>query len=377
MYKPRKRPWQTATLPEPAKARTATSRKPRKRPRPIAPRLTIDQILAWADIHRERTGNWPNLQSGRVYLVPFETWYALNKALFYGRRGLPGGTSLIRLLAEHRGVRNRLALPPLSIEQILAWADAHRERTGNWPRMASGRIHGEPFETWFAVDGALRDGRRGLPAGSSLAILLRDHRGKRYFSKPATFGQADPSLGRRLSAPDGRVAQGPFRTDRRRSGRDLGASVGVAPRGKPGPSRRHVDSKAAGQASRPAQPQFAPSTLRRADTRLGRHPSAAHRVLAHEWDGGRRGRSGGDVERYRYRSVERNTRPAKRIGLEHAIGEASPRAQAASLLPSDRGDDPGLGGRASSPDGRMAKPQVRAGEGGLRRDLAGDRNRPA
>lgn len=190
VYKPRKRPWQTATLPEPAKARTATLRKPRKRPRPIAPRLTIDQILAWADIHRERTGNWPNLQSGRVYLVPFETWYALNKALFYGRRGLPGGTSLIRLLAEHRGVRNRLALPPLSIEQILAWADAHRERTGNWPRMASGRIHGEPFETWFAVDGALRDGRRGLPAGSSLAILLRDHRGKRYFrNRPLSVKQ--------------------------------------------------------------------------------------------------------------------------------------------------------------------------------------------
>ena len=50
-----------------------------------------------------------------------------------GLRGLAGGSSLPRLLAEQRGVRNVHGLPPLTEEQVLAWADAHHARTGRWP----------------------------------------------------------------------------------------------------------------------------------------------------------------------------------------------------------------------------------------------------
>ena len=100
--------------------------------------LTIDQILAWAESHRERTGSWPHPGSGRVYLAPFETWRGLDKAPREGHRGLPGGSPLARLLVEHRGVRSSCALPRLTVHQILAWADAFHQRTGKWPQVRSG-----------------------------------------------------------------------------------------------------------------------------------------------------------------------------------------------------------------------------------------------
>src|SRR5262245_43513393 len=69
--------------------------------------------------------------------------------------------------------------PSFSIEQILAWADAFHERTGSWPPNASGRIEGSVVEDWTKVDRALRQGYRGLQAGSSLARLLSERRGVR------------------------------------------------------------------------------------------------------------------------------------------------------------------------------------------------------
>ena len=69
------------------------------RPRRYSP-LTLAQILAWADEHRARTGEWPVASSGPVEGVPGEKWEAVNWALAQGLRGLPGGSSLSRLLAE-------------------------------------------------------------------------------------------------------------------------------------------------------------------------------------------------------------------------------------------------------------------------------------
>jgi hypothetical protein len=141
-------------------------------PRP----LTEEQILEWADQHRAQTGNWPKVKAGPVPAVPSETWLGINAALERGQRGLPGGSSLARLLSERRGVRNQASPPPLSLEQILVWADAHHERTGAWPVRDSGPIANSPGETWAAVDGALKQGLRTLAANSSLARLLCDHR---------------------------------------------------------------------------------------------------------------------------------------------------------------------------------------------------------
>jgi hypothetical protein len=143
------------------------------------PELSVEQILAWADTHHAAQGRWPIEGSGAVAEVPSETWNAVSMALHKGGRGLPGGSSLARLLAEHRGVRNPKALPHLSVEEILAWADAHHAATGNWPAHGSGPVRGVPDEGWTAIDIALRNGLRGLPGGSSLARLLDERRPER------------------------------------------------------------------------------------------------------------------------------------------------------------------------------------------------------
>jgi hypothetical protein len=67
------------------------------------PPLTVEQILAWADEHFARTGEWPDTVSGLVGATPGERWGNLNRALVLGLRGLPGGTTLARLLAARRG----------------------------------------------------------------------------------------------------------------------------------------------------------------------------------------------------------------------------------------------------------------------------------
>jgi hypothetical protein len=69
--------------------------------------------------------------------------------------------------------------PPLTVEQVLAWADAHHARTGRWPHAKSGPVEGAPGEAWGNINAALYDGHRGLPGGDSLARLLNRHRGRR------------------------------------------------------------------------------------------------------------------------------------------------------------------------------------------------------
>jgi hypothetical protein len=138
------------------------------------PDLTIEQILTWADTHHASTGDWPNQETGQVTGTE-ETWAGVNSALDRGNRGLPGGSSLANLLAERRGVRNRKNLPPLTTQQILAWADAHKTATGSWPNNKSGQVTGTG-ETWAGINAALHRGSRGLPGGSSLAKLFAEHR---------------------------------------------------------------------------------------------------------------------------------------------------------------------------------------------------------
>ena len=102
--------------------------------------------MAWADAHREATGEYPQVDSGRVHAsaTPGETWARVNMALYTGLRGLPGGSSLAQLLAERRRYRG-----PLTLGRILAWADAHHAATGRWPTMwSSGAVRDAAAEAW-------------------------------------------------------------------------------------------------------------------------------------------------------------------------------------------------------------------------------------
>ncbi len=157
-----------------------------QRLRDAAPRpLTVEQILAWADRHRDKTGGFPTVGSGPVLDTERENWLAVDAALRVGTRTLPGGSSLPQLLAEQRGCRNPANLPRLRILEILKWADDHFESKMDWPNVSSGEITGTDGETWKNIDGSLRVGNRGLPGGSSLATLLSEERGLRHnFNRP-------------------------------------------------------------------------------------------------------------------------------------------------------------------------------------------------
>jgi hypothetical protein len=91
-------------------------------------------------------------KSGAISFAPGETWANIDMALIVGVRGLPGGDTLCRLLARERGVRNRKSPPSLTLDQILRWANAHRQRTGDWPTYKSGSIPEAQEENWSKIN---------------------------------------------------------------------------------------------------------------------------------------------------------------------------------------------------------------------------------
>jgi hypothetical protein len=128
---------------------------------------------------------------------------------------------------------NRL---PLSEAQILAWADAHRARTGRWPTAASGPVVDAPGEDWRALNNALYFGRRGLRRGDSLPRLLVRHGrllGLWAQAGPGAWTEAHDELLRRLSPAEAA----------RRTGRSVGAVY--TRRSRLGLTRRHGERRRA------------------------------------------------------------------------------------------------------------------------------------
>jgi superfamily II DNA or RNA helicase len=145
--------------------------------------LTEAQILKWVDRHVElNDGVFPSSTGGQILNLSNETWRNVNAALRGGMRGLPGGSSLAQLLEQERGVRNIANMPRLTIKKILEYADAHFERTEEWPTRSSGGVLESPGETWKSINKALTRSGRGLRTKyKSLEILLADKRGVRGY----------------------------------------------------------------------------------------------------------------------------------------------------------------------------------------------------
>jgi pyrroloquinoline quinone (PQQ) biosynthesis protein C len=139
--------------------------------------LTVEKIIAWADRYNAAHDRWPTPSEPPKEAAPGETWPMIDRALRYGLRGLPGGSTLFRLLVAHRGPEVSRRPPQLTLEQILAWADAHHAATGKWPTRDSGVVSAAPDEHWEKLDTALRQEHRGLSGSTSLARVLARHRG--------------------------------------------------------------------------------------------------------------------------------------------------------------------------------------------------------
>ncbi len=200
--------------------------------RGIRPALSVAQILAWADAHHAATGRWPTQMSGPVVGAYGQTWHSIDDRLRDGRRGLPGGMTLARLLAEHRGARNMHTWGQLAVAQILAWADAHRDATGDWPTRLSGPVLGASGEFWHTIDCTLYQGWRGLPGGSSLAKLLAEHRGMTPRKRRPDLSVAqDPGVGRRAPRGDRPMADRGCGPGDRGAGESWGAISGSLARG--------------------------------------------------------------------------------------------------------------------------------------------------
>src|SRR5262245_46096791 len=120
------------------------------------PVLHISEILTEVDGFHRRRRRYPRRDDGPVNGAVDLTWCGVDQALRKGNRGLVAGSSLAQLLAEHRGVRNRMRLPDLTKAGALKWLDAHKKRTGEFPNCYCGNIVDAPGETWMAVDKALR-----------------------------------------------------------------------------------------------------------------------------------------------------------------------------------------------------------------------------
>jgi hypothetical protein len=142
--------------------------------------LSESKIFGWAVAHFRRTGSWPTAASGAVFDAGGEDWKAINEGLANGFRGLPGGSSIAKLLNARRVIRPRRHWrPPLTVPQILEWAEAYFKTYGDWPFPRSEPVAGAPGETWVNIDNSLREGFRGLAGGTSLRRLLAAEKGLR------------------------------------------------------------------------------------------------------------------------------------------------------------------------------------------------------
>jgi superfamily II DNA or RNA helicase len=154
------------------------------------PPLSLEGILEWADNFRAKTGRWPS-RATVGGPCEGETWGAIDMALKNGSRGLEGGISLGRLLADSRNASNRSNVMPLTEQIVLSWADAYFAEHNAWPSRKSGVVEGTT-ERWDNIDQLLRLGLRGLKKSRSLTALLAKHRGvERHHSvrKPLTEKQ--------------------------------------------------------------------------------------------------------------------------------------------------------------------------------------------
>jgi hypothetical protein len=102
------------------------------------PEITTNQILEWADNYHNRTGKWPDTESGPIPEALGTTWRGVDMALRRGYRGLPGKSSLCRLLHERRGLPPRWCVMYWKPAGPPTWSYLEKRRVNNRQRATRG-----------------------------------------------------------------------------------------------------------------------------------------------------------------------------------------------------------------------------------------------
>lgn len=176
--------------------------------------VTVEQITNWIIDYHRTTGNYPRAQSRElVQGAHGESWLEIDYALQNGLRGLPRGEDFLclkdvvrkieeqqqdtakatanptanpapKLELKDRMKESRFSEPAkipkkrgefkeINEENIRYWIDEFRSKTGEFPRLNSGRIENTPH-SWKSVHAALSNGDNGLPPGGGLTKFIYD-----------------------------------------------------------------------------------------------------------------------------------------------------------------------------------------------------------
>jgi hypothetical protein len=245
------------------------------------PRLTLRQILSWADEHHRRTGQWPTSQSGPVHGVPGESWSKVAGALANGRRGLSGHGSLARLLARARGVARGETAPRLSLKQIRAWAKAHRRRTGEWPTTASGTIPEAPLGDLVSHSQDSLRGVAGLGRWANAGTTARKATRRPLGAQIVTLAcETDPRMGRCALPPTRAIAKRTLRTNSTRDWRDVARCQSSFAQWIPWLAGRLLPRSTVGRQARRSYVSPPPAVDSVTNSGLGRCSFSAHGDLA-------------------------------------------------------------------------------------------------
>ena len=192
--------------------------------------------------------------------------------LVNGLRGLAGGSSLTQLLVEHRGIRSTGYAPPLTIPQILAWADLYRAGTADGLQTGPDRSPRAPGETWLAIRCALVEGLRGLAWRIvALTAARTDDRIAPRNGSSFDLRAGHPPMGRRVPRAAWQVAEQVFRVYRPRPQVRVWRNHRARPSSRPSrPPREFDDSPVTRRASRASAQNKHAGSDDSADTGLGR-----------------------------------------------------------------------------------------------------------
>lgn len=135
--------------------------------------ITEEKILASMEYHKDKTGRYPSIKSGKVLGGPLKgrMWKSIDESLFKGRvPGWPKGSTLASFKDKFK-LRNGI-----SEADIVLCMHLHKQNSelGKFPHRDSGHIQWGPLKgrLWQYIDDCFREGRiEGWPKGTTMATF--------------------------------------------------------------------------------------------------------------------------------------------------------------------------------------------------------------